>query len=339
MDASLFAGFSGVAWAVQQQSQEPSAADSLSAIDEALAAYLALPGPGFDVVSGLVGIGIYLLERLPLPAARAGLVAIVDALRARAEQSPGSSAWRVPPAELDASDRLAYPEGRYDLGVAHGIPGVIAFLARAYAAGIAPADSGPLLEGAMAFLLSRVSATGPSPRFPYWCAPVGAAPETRIAWCYGDLGVALALLVAGTSTGRRDWIDYSLELACAVAERAPALSGIADAGLCHGTAGAGHLFNRLFQFSGEPRFLSAARHWFRATLTLRQPGEGVGGYRSLIRNAALEDVWVASPELLNGAAGIGLALLAACTPLEPSWDRMLLISPLSARGQAASAGA
>jgi len=244
----------------------------------------------------------------------------------------------VPAAELDDSDRAQYPEGRYDLGVAHGIPGVIAFLGRVHAAGIAPADSGALLEAAMGFLLSQVSRETPSPRFPYWRAPVGPAPETRIAWCYGDLGVALALLVAGTSSGRQDWIDYSLELARTVAERTLASAGVADGGLCHGTAGAAHLFNRLFQFSGDPRFLSAARFWFRETLALRRPGEGVGGYSALIRNAALEDVWVPSPEFLNGAAGIGLALLAACTPLEPAWDRVLLVSPLSSRGQSVSGG-
>jgi hypothetical protein len=30
--------------------------------------------------------------------------------------------------------------------------------------------------------------------------------------------------------------------------------------------------------------------------------------------------------LLEGAAGIGLALLAAATPLEPRWDRLFLLS-------------
>jgi hypothetical protein len=29
---------------------------------------------------------------------------------------------------------------------------------------------------------------------------------------------------------------------------------------------------------------------------------------------------------LTGAAGIALALLAAATPIEPAWDRMLLVS-------------
>jgi hypothetical protein len=32
------------------------------------------------------------------------------------------------------------------------------------------------------------------------------------------------------------------------------------------------------------------------------------------------------PGLLTGAAGIALALPAAITPVEPAWDRMLLVS-------------
>jgi hypothetical protein len=36
--------------------------------------------------------------------------------------------------------------------------------------------------------------------------------------------------------------------------------------------------------------------------------------------------WAPVPGLLSGAAGIGLALLAAATPIEPAWDRILLIS-------------
>ena len=36
--------------------------------------------------------------------------------------------------------------------------------------------------------------------------------------------------------------------------------------------------------------------------------------------------WRDDPGFLNGAAGIGLVLLAAASPLEPEWDRVLLAS-------------
>jgi hypothetical protein len=34
--------------------------------------------------------------------------------------------------------------------------------------------------------------------------------------------------------------------------------------------------------------------------------------------------WQDDPGFLTGAAGVGLALLAATTPVEPAWDRLLL---------------
>jgi lantibiotic biosynthesis protein len=37
-----------------------------------------------------------------------------------------------------------------------------------------------------------------------------------------------------------------------------------------------------------------------------------------------ELAWRADPGFLTGSSGVGLALLAAATPVEPEWDRILL---------------
>lgn len=83
----------------------------------------------------------------------------------------------------------------------------------------------------------------------------------------------------------------------------------------------GHIFNRLFQATGDEAFKKAAQFWFERALEMRHPGEGVAGFRY-----ALEDGWLDAPGMVEGAAGIALALLAAVTPFEPEWDRMLLVS-------------
>ena len=56
--------------------------------------------------------------------------------------------------------------------------------------------------------------------------------------------------------------------------------------------------------------------WFRRTLAFRRPGRGIAGFTA-------HDG--ADRSLLTGAAGIGLALLAASTAVEPAWDRILLL--------------
>ena len=70
----------------------------------------------------------------------------------------------------------------------------------------------------------------------------------------------------------------------------------------------------------------AGRAWFARALGARRPGIGVGGYVAWSFDRAGNGGWVAEPGFLTGAAGVGLALLAAATPLEPRWDRLLLAS-------------
>lgn len=337
MDSSLYGGFCGIAWAIDRISTasggatlvEPGALDS---IDRVLADYVERrPDCDLDVVSGAIGIGVYLLDRLPRAEARRGLTAIVESISERAERSGAHVTWRTPSSRLHGDDCATYPEGRYDLGVAHGVPGVIAFLSQCVRASIATDTARELLAGAVTWLLDAAAPRSAGFRFPCWIAPVGPAQPTRLAWCYGDLGVSLALLQAADATSRAGWRAIALELASDAARRTSENSGVIDAGLCHGTACAAHLFRHWFRATSDARFLDASRYWYRQTLSLRGEGLGIGGYRSVIRDVDLNDVWIDDPELLNGAAGIGLSLLGAATDGDTDWDRFLLLPPSADR--------
>jgi hypothetical protein len=52
----------------------------------------------------------------------------------------------------------------------------------------------------------------------------------------------------------------------------------------------------------------------------------LGGFGSADAGAVGTSRWSDETGFLTGAAGIGLALLAALTPVEPEWDRVLLLS-------------
>ncbi len=100
-------------------------------------------------------------------------------------------------------------------------------------------------------------------------------------------------------------------------------TGLRSAFLCHGTVGLAHIFNRLFQATGQSFFHDAAVAYYRRTLELLDaPGAMEGALRPGPNQI------IDGPGLLRGGAGIGLALLAAITPVEPAWDRALLLSPL-----------
>lgn len=328
---SLYSGLAGIAWTILHLQgrffeADPDAVDAV--IDETLlAAVSQAPWPyDYDLISGLLGLGVYFVERLPAPSAVAGLTHLVERLREQAITLPDGITWWTDPRWLSAEGRTQLPAGCYDLGVAHGVAGVIALLSQLCALDCAAAQARPLLDGAVAWLLAQqLPATAPS-RFPTWVQPDGTRPPSRFAWCYGDLGIAVALLRAARLVNEPAWEAAARQLAWATAQRAQAQEDVQDTGLCHGFASIAHLFNRLYQATGDERFAEVARLWFIRTLAQRHPNQGIAGFLALAPTAAIALDWVADPGLLTGAAGIGLALLAALYPLPPAWDQMMLIA-------------
>src|SRR3954452_6230771 len=84
----------------------------------------------------------------PDPSAFRILEAVVDRLAERAERTPGGCTWFTPPELLPQWQRELCPKGYYNLGLAHGVPGVIAVLGGAVATGVRPDIVPQLLEGA-----------------------------------------------------------------------------------------------------------------------------------------------------------------------------------------------
>jgi hypothetical protein len=70
-------------------------------------------------------------------------------------------------------------------------------------------------------------------------------------------------------------------------------------------------------------FATTARHWLARSLSLRKPGQGIAGFASFWPESG---TWHNQPGLLDGTTGVGLALLAATSTVEPAWDRPLLLS-------------
>jgi lantibiotic biosynthesis protein len=328
---SLYDGFTGVAWATEHLAGrvfEPDGEDAHEAIDETLREYLGQsPWPdSYDLVGGLTGIGVYALERLPSPHARDLLSLVVDRLDETAERGDRGITWLTPPGLLPDWQRALCPRGYYNLGLAHGVPGAIAVLAGACAADVRGATARRLVDGAVSWLLSNRMATESGAAFPSWI-PRGAEPRAgRMAWCYGDLGIAAALLVTARVLDALSWEREAIAIARRAAICPMDRSGVRDAGLCHGAAGVAHIFNRFYQATLDETFADAARVWFARTLAMRQPGAGVAGYRAAAGEVDGTIRWIDDPGLLTGAAGIALALLAAVSGVEPAWDRHLLLS-------------
>jgi lantibiotic modifying enzyme len=335
----LYGGFPGVAWVGEHLQgrlfEEDPEEDAGEEIAEALAKLLE-HSPwkrDYDLISGLVGVGIYALERMPRSGGEECLRRVLDRLAETAEERPEGLTWWTNPDLLPEETRKEFPEGNYNLGLAHGVPGCVALLGEMCAVGVEVDRARPLLEGAVRWLLANRNPEGSPACFGYNYVPGRTAEShsSRLAWCYGDLGVALSLLVAAQGAGRADWEKEALAIARGCAARTEETAGVMDAGLCHGAFGDAHLFNRLYQASGDPAFAQAARFWYERGLDLRRPGEGYAGFPSWGPDRERNMKWIADPGFLTGASGIGLALLGATTPIEPNWDRLLLVSARAKR--------
>lgn len=283
----------------------------------------------YDLIGGLVGFGVYFLERLPKGTAIQGIQAVFDQLETLAQHNGAGTAWFSGPELLPEWQRKQSPNGYYNLGVAHGIPGIIHFLSEVSATAIVDRRrSHRLLEGAVNWLISQRRPSGSRSMFSSWIVPGEEPSDSRFAWCYGDLGILSVLLQVARRAGRDDWQKVANELLDNCLAWPPDEGGVDDAPLCHGAVGVAHIFNRLYHSENDPRCRETALVWLDRALAMRQPGTGVGGFSALTRpNLSGPIVWEASPALLAGAIGVALALLAAMTPVEPAWDRMLLLSP------------
>jgi hypothetical protein len=345
----LYGGLCGLGWVVQHLSRlfedvsspgavsqteiaslegEAEVEDPIADIDAVVLQALRQPRwpREYDLISGLVGYGVYFLERLPSDAASEGLKLIVRHLASSAEHTSGGTAWFTRKEFLPEWQRELCPDGYYNLGTAHGIPGILQLLSETLAVGIEVGSCMALLDGAFQWLMSHQAPPEKLFRFYSWFGP-GKSSDSRLAWCYGDPGLLAVLLQVARRTGRRDWDQFAHGLLDQCLAWPADRSGIADAPLCHGATGVAQLFNRIYQSEGDRRCLDASVGWFERALAMRQPGAGVGGFLQLTRpDPDGPVIWEPSAAFLDGAIGVALALLAALTPVEPQWDRLLLLS-------------
>jgi hypothetical protein len=328
---SLHEGFTGVGWAaahLQNQLSNSEPAEIPRILDSALYTHLNRDSWDceYDLIEGLVGFGVYALERLPDPTATKCLELIVEHLEEIAVCQSNGITFPTKPGLLPGSQREQHQDSYYDVGLAHGVAGVIAFLGGVCASGVAHEKARALVCGTVKWLLSQKMSNSLRGRFPYFVGPNIRRKRARLAWCYGDAGIASALLLAGHCLKEPTWEREALEIARCAADRRPEQTAVVDATLCHGAAGLGHIFNRIFQLTGEVWSRKAALFWLNRTLELKLTGKGVGGFLTYAHDENGKPQWIEDAGFLEGAAGIALALLAATTSVEPSWDRALLLS-------------
>ncbi|MFE7661075.1 lanthionine synthetase C family protein [Streptomyces celluloflavus] len=250
----LFGGSASVAYALRalsrggeryRQALHDVEATLITRVEDKLAA---LPPSGglacadYDVISGLAGAGMYLLASGDADERRWAMAErIVDRFCRLVLVPPPLGLW-TPAGKITEVERNGSPQlhgGYLNLGFAHGISGVASLLGTAAARGLAS----PALSRAVSVLGALITDclvdTGYGPDLPYFKLPPdrqrGQQGLARSAWCYGNLGGAVALAHCARADER--FLDTAIGLLESVERRPAELRYIDNPSLCHGIAG------------------------------------------------------------------------------------------------------
>jgi lantibiotic biosynthesis protein len=244
--SGLFSGLAGVAFSALSLSRGGSRYRRLlTAVNDALLPQIATQAHNlkrqamdglsfgvFDVISGLAGIGAYLLAYHSSrrdDAVAVAVIEVLDALVALAGDTGGLPRWWTPPHLLGDEEASAlHPYGNLNCGLAHGIPGPLALMALALSRGIVVSGLEEAIDRLAEWLIGYRAGDEWGVNWPYAvpltrdgapeCAAASRAPS-RAAWCYGAPGVARALWLAGAARRRSERRDLAIEVMEAVYRR------------------------------------------------------------------------------------------------------------------------
>ncbi|MCJ8152511.1 hypothetical protein MKJ01_01900 [Chryseobacterium sp. SSA4.19] len=272
----------------------------------------------YDLFTGLIGLGIYFLEikRLDIVSK---IVSYIDQIK---YENSDSYYW---------IDNITKEENICDLGLAHGLPSIIFFLSDCYLNNCERDLCKNLINGASKYLIQLYEENKSADHiFPSKINVVSGQkyPSNRLAWCYGDLSVAICLWKAYSVLNNEFLREISLKILLNSSKIRFENSGIffsnskmhIDTGFCHGTSGVAHIFNKFYRIIDIPELKEASQYWMKLTINELEKG---AKFPLNIR----EDTWTEHPGLLEGISGVGMVLLDYQHPQKAkNWDKIYLMN-------------
>lgn len=270
----------------------------------------------YDFMHGALGSGFYFLKARTNPDF---LENIVNFLDQTAEKDIMNHVYKwISPLGLNG-------EVGYNISMAHGISGIIVFLARYLVYNPKNEKASELIEGAVNYVLSqKIEFQAHGSNFPSYSIDYLKSERlmSRLAWCYGDLGIATSLWQAGKVQNNQEWKNIAIDvLSDSIPRRTFHETGVIDAGICHGSTGIAMIYNRMYIETELEEFSITADYWMEQTLNYSWFEDGFAGYKSFV-----EKGWVNNDSLLEGITGIGLMMISWLSKEKQTWDELFLLS-------------
>ena len=275
----------------------------------------------YDYLHGAMGIAMYFLRSKEFNPDPSYLNDMLLELEKHAKiDTDGSIKW------ISVIDSETGREG-YNISLSHGISSIIIILAKILSAGIAVERCRRMIRGSLKYLERQQLDRGQYISFfpPWALESMEEVQNSRLAWCYGDLGIGLAFLSAGKALANEEIYSKGVNILSGTTFRKdPGDNLVMDAGICHGASGVALIYNKLYHETGMKIFKSATIHWLDVCLNMAFHEDGLAGYKAWYTEKY--GGWRKNADLLEGVAGIGLVMLSFVSCKAPAWDECLLLS-------------
>src|SRR6056297_669604 len=194
---SFAGGLAGIGWVIEHLEQnaylECKTDEIIGELDEFLYKKMIedLNKNTYDYLHGASGIALYLLNRKRLPETNKYLAEYVDLLEKIGEEEINKYKWL-------SNNAIDEKKDVFNLSLSHGISSLIIILSKIYSLDINKDKTFKLLNGAVNYLLANEQDFyNIGSHFPNWISINSNTQKSRLAWCYGDLGIGIALWLTG----------------------------------------------------------------------------------------------------------------------------------------------
>ncbi|MCL2727036.1 MAG: lanthionine synthetase C family protein [Bacteroidales bacterium] len=273
----------------------------------------------YDFLHGALGVGTYFIDRLD----KKEVPGYLNDLLTELEESSipcrnGGVKW------MSIIDHKTSKIG-YNISLSHGMSAIAALLIRLHQMNFETQRVESLLSGTILFILDQIIYQESSLSYFPSRSKVSGTEASRLGWCYGDLGVVCVLRRAAIALRNKEWEEMALKILLHTCKRRDLEENIIrDAGLCHGSAGVAYIFWDLYAKTDIAEFKETVDYWLDITLQMAKYPDGLAGYKAfrLEEYGGLEK----TDSLLDGIAGIGLALLSCLNDHATPWDECFMLS-------------
>lgn len=281
----------------------------------------------FDLISGLSGISRYIISRKNKNKEMESLLCkvssyFVNLCTDKILNGESVKGWITKKVDFDDNNNIHYTDiNEYNLGIAHGVPGVLAILSILTINNIEVPGQKKAIENIQNWLLdiNKYIKDGMWPCYIYQDDIYGykLSHYKRIAWCYGNPGISTALLLSSKALNNKSIHQFSNKILENIYTIPDKQWVISSPMICHGYAG---ILQIILRSHNKELIYNNADTLIKKLLCNIDFKQKFCFFNNDMNK------YYDTPGFLMGASGIALVLLSSISSTPPNWDQLLLLS-------------